>query len=366
MRHSLSIAEAVPDALAHDATAAVAIDAVSRRYGSIAALDRVSLTVGPGEIMCLLGPSGSGKSTLLRLIAGVERPSSGRIVLGGLEVAGTACFVEPERRRVGLVFQDSALFPHLTVAANVAFGLRGRPRAEVDAAVAEMLERVDLRRYAASYPHMLSGGERQRIALARALAPGPRVLLMDEPFSSLDSRLRDSIRQLTLELLRDTQTTTIMVTHDAGEAMRSADRIALLRRGRLVQCGTVDELYARPATVFAARVFSDVNEFPGTCREGRIDTPIGSFAAPRLAEHATASVCVRPQHLRIAGGPTHLRGRVIKSEFLGEMDHLVLAVPGVTAPVMLRAFGRTRLGPGDLAYLDVHPGDVLVVARDES
>jgi iron(III) transport system ATP-binding protein len=372
MRHSLSIATAEP-ALAPTAAAigatAVALEGVSHRYGRFLALDRVSLTVGAGEIMCLLGPSGSGKSTLLRLVAGIERPSAGRIVLDGVEVAGPQApggFVEPERRRAGLVFQDYALFPHLTVAENIAFGLRGRPRPEIDRIVAAMLDRVELARHAASYPHTLSGGERQRIALARALAPSPRVLLMDEPFSSLDSRLRDHVRELTLDLLHETRTTTIVVTHDPCEAMRIADRIALLRDGRLVQCGSADELYTRPATVFAARVFSDINEFPGTCHHGRVETPIGSFAAPQFADQSPATVCIRPQHLRIAEGPGGIRARVVRSEFLGEADHLVLAVPGVAAPVTLRAFGRTRLERGDTAYLDVQASDVLVVSPTES
>jgi iron(III) transport system ATP-binding protein len=335
------------------------------RYGPVAALDTISLSVGRGEIACLVGPSGSGKSSLLRLIAGVEHPSAGRVAIDGVEVAGPLTFVEPERRRVGMVFQDYALFPHLTVEANVAFGLRGWSRADADRAIAGMLDRVDLRHRAGSYPHMLSGGERQRVALARALAPNPRVLLMDEPFSSLDGRLRDHVRQQTMELLRDLKTTTIAVTHDPREAVRMGDRIALLRAGRLVQYGTPEELYTRPATRFAAGFFSDINELSGVCRNGRIDTPLGSFAAPHLAENATCSVCIRPQHLRIAGCPTGICARVLRSEFLGEMDHVVMSVPGLQTPLTVRTSGRMRFSPGDAAYLEVQASDVLVVSHDE-
>jgi len=343
----------------------LSVESLSLRYGQAPALDDVTLSAASGEILSLLGPSGSGKSTLLRLIAGVEHPSSGRIVINGIEVAGLRTFVEPERRRVGMVFQDYALFPHLTVRANVAFGLSGWTRADAAKAVSEMLDRVELSRYADSYPHMLSGGERQRVALARALAPNPQILLMDEPFSSLDGRLRDQVRQHTIDLLRETRTTTILVTHDPREAVRVSDRIALIRKGRLVQCGTPEELYTRPATRFAASMFSEINELSGICRNGRIDTPLGSFAAPHLTENAPCSVCIRPQHLRIARCATGICARVLRSEFLGESDHVVLSVPGLQMPITVRTSGRARLSPGDAAYLEVHPHDVLVVSHED-
>jgi iron(III) transport system ATP-binding protein len=347
------------------AGAAVAVEGLGMQYGRLAALSDVSLTAAAREIVCLLGPSGSGKSTLLRLIAGVERPASGRIVLDGEEAAGPCRFVEPERRRVGMVFQDYALFPHLTVAANVAFGLERRRQAKAGARVDALLERFDLTRYKNSYPYMLSGGERQRVAVARALAPDPRVLLMDEPFASLDGRLRDHVRRRTLDLLRESGTTTIFVTHDPAEAMRIADRIVLLDAGRVVQCGPPEEVYMRPATLFAARFFSDLNEVPGVCLNGRIETAIGSFEAPHLPDHAPARVCIRPQHLRLAQHPTGVAARVVRTAFLGEIDHLELAVAGLDAPITLRTFGRTRVEPEDVVYLDVQPGEVLVVAHDE-
>ncbi|HUE89204.1 MAG TPA: ABC transporter ATP-binding protein [Vicinamibacterales bacterium] len=349
-----------PDRLTHCVTARLAVDGVFVQYPSVAALRDVSLTVAPGEVVCLLGPSGSGKSTLLRLVAGVERPTSGRIAIDGVEVAGPRTFVAPEKRAVGMVFQDFALFPHLTVTENVAFGLKGVSKGASAKRVAAMLERVGLTRYARSYPHSLSGGERQRVALARALAPCPRILLMDEPFSSLDGRLRDHVRQETMDLLRETGTTTIVVTHEPDEALRIADRIALLREGTLEQVGSPQELYTKPATMFAARFFSDVNELPGTCRDGRIETPLGTFDAP-LSSTMAARVCIRPEHLRIASGPTSVPARVVRSEFRGEIDHVVLTVAGISTPVTLRVFGRTSLVPGDAVHLEVPEENVLVV-----
>ncbi len=350
---------------AHSGTPRIAVEALSRRYGAVTAIDQISLEVAEGEIVCLLGPSGSGKSTLLRVMAGIERPSVGRVLLDGVEVAGPRTFVEPERRRVGMVFQDYALFPHLTVAANVAFGLRGQSRSDVESTIGALLDRLGLRRYATSYPHMLSGGEQQRVALARALAPSPRVLLMDEPFSSLDRRLREDVRQHTMTLLRETRTTTVFVTHDPDEALRLADRIALLKDGRLVQCGGPEELYSRPATRFAARFFGDINELGGMCRSGRVETAFGSFEATDIREGATVGVCIRPEHLSLSARPTGLAARVLRTEFVGEIDHLSLSVPGVDAPIAVRAFGRTRLAPGDRVHVHVDPQYAFVLEQDK-
>ncbi|MBI2189640.1 MAG: ABC transporter ATP-binding protein [Acidobacteria bacterium] len=344
----------------------LALEGVALHYGAITALDAVSLEVRDREILCLLGPSGSGKSTLLRLVAGIERPAAGRILLEGVEVAGPTRFVEPERRHVGMVFQDYALFPHLTIAENVAFGLRGRSRSEIDGIVAALLDRVNLRRYATNYPHMLSGGERQRVALARALAPRPRVLLMDEPFSSLDGRLRDDIRRHAMALLRDTGTTTVVVTHDPDEAMRIADRIALLHGGRLVECARPDDLYARPLTLAAARIFSELNELCGTCVNGVVHTPLGSFAAPHLEDRTAAKVCIRPHHLRFASNGDGIPAQVMSTTFLGELEHLSLAVANIDMPLSARVLGRTHLRPRDTVYLEVRPEDVVIVPQDDT
>jgi iron(III) transport system ATP-binding protein len=339
---------------------------LGRTYGPVAALQGVSLVVADGEIVCLLGPSGSGKSTLLRLLAGIERPSSGRLLLDGVEVAGGTAFVEPDRRRVGMVFQDYALFPHLDVSANVAFGLRGRSHAERQAVVDGLLDRVGLRSHARRFPHELSGGERQRVALARALAPGPRVLLMDEPFSSLDERLRNRVRQQTVDLLREMQATAVVVTHDPDEAMRIGDRIALLRAGRLVQCDTPEALYTRPGSLFAARFFSEMNELPTICGHGFAETVLGRFAALHIPGAARAVACVRPQHLRLVSSPAGVAATVVSRTFLGEVEQLALSVAALESPLRLRTSGRTGLAPGALVRVEVHPADVIVLADDDS
>jgi iron(III) transport system ATP-binding protein len=348
-----------------DRAAALVLDGLSHRYNDLTALRDASLTVARGEILCVLGSSGSGKSTLLRLVAGVERPTAGRILLDGAEVAGPDRFVEPEQRRVGMVFQDYALFPHLTVAENVGFGLKGVPRDEADRRVRTLLDRVGLTRYAASHPHVLSGGERQRVALVRALAPRPHLLLMDEPFSSLDGPLRGQVRQHTLDLLRDTHTTTIIVTHDPDEAMRIADRIAVLDRGRLAQCGRAEDLYRHPACACVARIFGDVNELRGTCVDGHVDTPLGRFAAPHVLDRAAASVFVRPQDLHLVPGPSSVPARVVRTTFLGDAVHVVLDVAGMPAPVAVRVAGRARLEPDDVVHVDIHHrDDIPVIAHD--
>jgi iron(III) transport system ATP-binding protein len=341
--------------------ARVSVDRLTLRYGSRTALDQVSLSIAPGEILCLLGPSGSGKSTLLRLLAGLERPTAGRVALDGREVAGPHTFVEPEHRRIGMVFQDYALFPHLAVADNVAFGLRGLDRAEAGRRVDSLLSLVGLADRRDSYPHMLSGGERQRVALARALAPRPHVLLMDEPFSGLDSRRRDQVREETREILRATGTTTLLVTHDATEAMRFGDRIALLDNGQLVQVGRPDELYRAPAADLAARAFGDVNAFRATCLDGFLETPVGRFPAPGLCDEACAQVCVRPQHVRCSVAPAGTRARVVRATFLGDTTELTLTIDGQAAPLIARVAGTVPYAHDTPVYVTVSADDVLII-----
>lgn len=338
----------------------LAVERLDMRFGAVEALRDVSLDVARGEVVCLLGPSGSGKSTLLRLVAGIERPSAGRVAIDGVEVAGPRTFVEPEDRHVGIVFQDYALFPHLTVAANVAFGA-GRERETI----AGLLERLGIERLAHNYPHELSGGERQRVALARAMAPRPRLLLMDEPFSSLDTQLRDAVRVHTLQFLRESGMTTVIVTHDPNEALRIADRIALLDDGRLVQLGTPEELYRSPRSLFAARFFGRVAALPGTVANNRLETPIASFPAAQLAFGTSAIACIRPQHWTIASEPTGLAGHVVASEFCGDGRQIFVHVDCIAEPVaLLVPQDRTSAGllaPGATVHLKIHADQVPVV-----
>lgn len=288
----------------------------------------VSFAVGAGEVMCLLGPSGCGKSTTLRLIAGIERQSAGTIAADGQMLARPGLHLPPEARAIGLIFQDFALFPHLTVGQNVAFGLTGG-RAETKARVGELLERVDLVGYADKTPHMLSGGEQQRVALARALAPRPRIMLMDEPFSGLDNRLRDGIRDETLHLLKEEGTAVVLVTHEPEEAMRMADQIALMRDGLVVQKGAPYNIYNAPSDRAAAAFFSDINVIHGTVRGALIDTPFGQFLAPGYPDGSRVDIVFRPQHIKIdfdrsGRGPnptpqdgTPARGIVERARFMG-------------------------------------------------
>ncbi|MEE9586439.1 MAG: ABC transporter ATP-binding protein, partial [Hyphomicrobiaceae bacterium] len=272
---------------------------VERRYHGGMALRGVSLDVAPGEVLCLLGPSGCGKTTLLRVAAGIEKPSAGRVLINQQEVAGPNRFVPPEARNVGLMFQDFALFPHLTILGNVAFGLRALPKAEARREAQFALARVGLAHMSGEYPHTLSGGEQQRVALARAIAPRPSVLLMDEPFSGLDVQLRDYMQEEALAILRETRATCVIVTHDPDEAMRLADRIAVMRAGLIVQVGEAEELYRKPTDLFVARFFSEINEFGAKVAEGRLETPVIDLPADDYSDGDDVVVCIRQRGVRV-------------------------------------------------------------------
>ncbi len=319
------------------AAAALTVDGLRQIYGGRAAVDGVSWSAAAGDTVCLLGHSGCGKTTLLRLIAGLEVPAAGRVLLDGQTLSDSSLFVPPERRHIGLVFQDYALFPHLDVLDNVRFGLKG-DRRHADGGrerARQALARVGLADRAAHFPHQLSGGEQQRVALARALAPEPRVLLMDEPFSNLDRRLRDRVREQTMALLRETGTTAVVVTHDPEEALRIADRIVLMHAGRVEQSGSPAALYERPASLFAARYFSDLNTLPGRAIDGGIDTPLGRFpgTAPSGAE---VDVHLRPQHIRLGAPADGTPGRVLQRTYLGSGAELRVAVDGIATPLLLQ------------------------------
>ncbi len=325
-----------------------------KRYDQRVVVDDVSLSVNPGQVTCLLGPSGCGKSTTLRIIAGVEMQDSGAIYVDGGLICDTAFRVPPERRHIGLMFQDFALFPHLRVGENVAFGLTGN-KADKGRRVAELLHRVGMTRYLEAYPHELSGGEQQRVALARALAPRPSIMLMDEPFSGLDNRLRDGIRDETLEILREQDTAVLLVTHEPDEAMRIADEIALMRAGRIVQQGAPYNIYNAPVDKQAVSFFSDINVVRAEVKGALAQTAFGQFLAPGVPDGGKVDIVTRPQHLKIdfdrdGHGPnptikdgTAVRGVVRRARFIGNeslveftMDHdgslMRATVPNVFLP----------------------------------
>jgi iron(III) transport system ATP-binding protein len=299
-----------------------------RSFGGRRVVDNVSLSIMPGQVTCLLGPSGCGKSTTLRMIAGIEKQDAGSIWADGALVCDGVFRVPPEGRATGLMFQDFALFPHLSVAGNVAYGLSGRA-SKTRERVQELLERVGMSAHIDRYPHELSGGEQQRVALARALAPRPKIMLMDEPFSGLDDRLRDDIRDETLDVLKAEGTAVLLVTHEPGEAMRMADEIALMRDGKIVQMGAPYNIYNTPVDKEAAGFFSDINVVPSHVHGALAATQFGQFLVPGVADGTAVDIVIRPQHLKIdfdrAGkGPnatiadgTPARGTVKRARFMG-------------------------------------------------
>ena len=330
---------------------ALDIDRLSHRYGKTLAVEDFSLSLAEGEIVCLLGPSGCGKTTVLRLVAGLESVQSGQIAMDEQVIAEPGRECPPEDRRVGLVFQDYALFPHLSVAENIAFGLTALKRPERAQRVSEVLAQVGLGAMADAYPHMLSGGQQQRVALARAMAVRPRLMLLDEPFSNLDTQLRHEVRDSTLHVLKSSGAAALVVTHDPEEAMFLADRIALMDEGRLVQCGTPAELYFKPASPFVARFFGDINHFRTNVADGRVFTPLGSLDAGDLAEGEEAEVFIRPEGLLLlppgsVTGEPDCRGTVEAARFLGRTSIVHLSIAnGSTGPYHMHARRPGRFLP---------------------
>ncbi len=320
----------------------------------VRAVDGIDLEVREGEVCALLGPSGCGKTTMLRLIAGFERPDAGTVRVGERLLAGEGTFVAPERRRVGMVFQDYALFPHLSVGANVAYGLgRGRHAARV----AELLELVGMPGLEARMPSELSGGQQQRVALARALASTPELVLLDEPFSGLDASLRAQVRQEVRAILLAAGVTALFVTHDQEEALSLADTVAVMRDGRVEQVGTPEEVYGRPATRWVACFLGEADVLPGEAHDGFVECELAKLAIDAGFAGA-ADVLVRPESvaLSIGAGPSRaprVEGRVVEREFFGhdQLVHVELAS------------GR-RIRSRSLSYPVWHPGDRVRVQID--
>jgi iron(III) transport system ATP-binding protein len=330
-----------------------------------AAVSGFSLDVAQGEILAVLGPSGCGKSTTLRLIAGLESPNQGEIWVEGRQVAGSGVWVQPEARRVGLVFQDYALFPHLTVARNVAFPLNRLPASERAARVAEMLELVGLSGYEERYPHQLSGGQQQRVALARALAPKPSVVLLDEPFSSLDADSRLAVREQVRGILKAVGATVLFVTHDQEEALYMGDRVAVMNVGQLEQVGTPEELFEEPATRFVAEFLGLPSFLPATVTESGIETEIGFQKQPLLAPRgSTIEVLVRPDDLVLRADPQG-NARVLHSQFRG-MDYLYDVA--LESGRIVRCLGAhtSRLNPGTPVCVTLSPGHKLACFRNRN
>jgi putrescine transport system ATP-binding protein len=347
---------------------ALALRAVAAGYGPVAAVSGIDLAVAKGEIFCLLGGSGSGKTTLLRCIAGFLAPIQGEVWLGGQDVTR----LPPHRRDLTTLFQSYALFPHLSVADNIAFGLRRRgfAKGDVAARVAEMLALARLDGHGQRRINQLSGGQQQRVALARCLAPDPRLLLLDEPLSALDPELRAATRADLMAILRARGISAVLVTHDRAEAMAVADRIGLLHQGRLAQTGPPEALFERPATRFVAGFLGDVNLLDATVRESgaqtRLELPVGVvIAGPSDHPPGTkVSLGLRPELLwrALATGTNTLTGSVTGLVYAGATVEIALRLADSTALRMTQAAGLPRPEPGETVHVGWNPKTALVLA----
>ncbi len=345
----------------------VRLEDLRRRYAGVTALDGLTLTLARGELVALLGPSGCGKTTALRLLAGLEEADSGRVVIAGEDVTGLAA----NRRDVGMVFQAYSLFPHMTAWQNVAFGLQMRKVAPTERRrrAGEMLEVVGLSGFANRYAHQLSGGQQQRVALARALAIKPKVLLLDEPLSALDAkvraRLRDEIRRVQLEI----GITTLFVTHDQEEALAIADRVGVMQAGRLEQLGPPTVVYSRPATPFVASFVGLTNRLPGTVRGGEVEVRgVRLPLVQRDERDGPAVALVRPEAVTVVGdaqsaaGP--LVGTVIATAFLGATSRVTVDLGEVTVLAQLATSDASALPAGTRVRLVIRPDPVLIARED--
>ncbi len=278
----------------------ICLEKVSKRFSETLAVDQVAFSVPTGALVALLGPSGCGKTTILRLIAGLERPASGSIWLAGRQVAGDALWVAPELRRIGMVFQDGALFPHLTVAQNIAFSLSsfGAPQRAIRQRIAELLDLIGLAGLDARYPHQLSGGQQQRVALARALAPRPAIVLLDEPFSRLDAALRLTLREEVRQIVKQAGATTVFVTHDQEEALSSADQVVVLFAGRVAQVGVAEQIYTHPASHQVAAFVGEANFLPGNAYGATVACGLGELPLTKPQQGAV-EVMIRPEAIEL-------------------------------------------------------------------
>lgn len=367
----MSMSQTAPHPAAPTANAAddrlLEVRGLCHHYADQEAVSDVSFAIEHGEVVCLLGPSGCGKTTLLRIVAGLEAVQQGQLYFNGeLLAANGRAHVPPERRSVGLAFQESALFPHLSVLDNVIFGLQQMGAGQRRERAGDLLEQLGMASYVGAFPHTLSGGQQQRVALARALAPSPQLMLLDEPFSSLDARLRDRIRDDTLHVLKKLGAGALLVTHDPEEAMFMADRIVLMRQGRVVQVGTPRQLYCEPTDPFVVTFFGEVNRLEGVVSRGYVHTPVGPVATDQ-PDGRRVQVLVRPEGLRVveiaATQPHEHHSHVLMTRLLGRTSLLHLCAHGIDgqeAHLHARVPGVFLPREGQPVQVSLDPSQVFV------
>ncbi len=365
----LRFAEKTPE-IGETETSSVLLQEVSKTFGETTAIPKLNLEVKKGEFFSLMGPSGCGKTTVLRLIAGLEAPDEGSIVIGNaitgkMEVAGSV-WVQPEKRGIGLVFQDYALFPHMTVSDNVGFGLIKCGGSKRKQKVMELLDMIGLLAIAQRYPHELSGGQQQRVALARAMAPAPQVMLLDEPFSNLDADLRMELRAETKRILKTSGTTAILVTHDQAEAFSLSDRIGLLNHGRLEQVGTPDEIYHRPLTRFVARFAGRADFVAGRVEGDLVVSVIGNFPLEEPLDPAVkrklaeVEIMIRPDDVAFVVDPQGAAS-LLEAEFTGsEIIYKIMLQDGKMIHAIRSSTSRFEVGCK--INVEINPEHLVVFA----
>lgn len=342
----------------------LSIKNLSKRFGQKLqyAVNSANLTVEKGELLALVGESGSGKTTLLRLIAGFEEADNGQIIINGEKVVDDNFSIKPEKRKIGMVFQDYALFPHLTVSENIEFGLSKNIFKDKKARVQEVMQMVGLRSYANRYPFHLSGGQQQRVALARALAPNPGLILLDEPFSNLDAVLKDQVREEVRNIIKKAGATALFVTHDMRDALSSADRIAILKDGKIQQVGTPRELYETPKNLYVASFFGKINAMNAMAENGGYHLKAGAIAGTKTEKSGQALIAIRPENIEILTQPKEgtFPAKVVLAQYFGDHQQ-VHADIGAETHVVIHAHEKILFQRGDDIFLRFNPDKIHVL-----
>tara|TARA_Y100000590_G_scaffold470502_1_gene665769 strand:+ start:6221 stop:7282 length:1062 start_codon:yes stop_codon:yes gene_type:complete len=329
------------------------IEALKRNINNKNILDNINLSLYPGEILCLLGNSGCGKTSLLRVIAGLDKQSSGEIFVNEEKIASEDIHCPPNKRSISMLFQDYALFPHMTVEENVKYGLKGLDKNIKSLKVDTIIKDLGLSDYKFKYPHLLSGGEQQRVALARAIAPEPIILLMDEPFTGLDRFLRERVREETLSFLRNKEASIILVTHDPEEAMLMGDRIALMNNGRLIQIGTSEELIFNPANRYTVETFSNVNCYSSVVISNSVNTPFGKFETEQITDGQDVDVLIREQAFNLTSATDSNQYIVDQVSFTGDRSKLQLISGDPNAVIKISIPGKVNVKEKDSIGLSI-------------